>query len=49
MRATLLRTGGRRTQAAAAMGVTRQGLAKLMARLGIADAAGASWGAGHPA
>ena len=39
VRATLARTGGRRTQAAAAMGLTRQGLAKLMTRLGIAEAA----------
>ena len=36
VRATLARAGGRRTQAAAAMGLTRQGLAKLMTRLGIA-------------
>jgi DNA-binding NtrC family response regulator len=37
VRAALVRTGGRRGQAAAELGVTRQGLAKLMARLGIAD------------
>ena len=35
VRATLARTGGHRTQAAVALGVTRQGLANLMARLGI--------------
>jgi transcriptional regulator with PAS, ATPase and Fis domain len=37
VRAALVRCGGRRTQAAAQLGVTRQGLAKLMQRLGIAD------------
>ena len=40
MRATLARTSGRRRQAAAALGLTRQGLAKLMTRLGIGDADG---------
>ncbi len=37
VRAALVRTGGRRAQAAAELGLTRQGLAKLMARLGISD------------
>jgi transcriptional regulator with PAS, ATPase and Fis domain len=36
VRAALVRTGGRRVQAAAELGISRQGLAKLMARLGIA-------------
>jgi DNA-binding NtrC family response regulator/tetratricopeptide (TPR) repeat protein len=35
VRAALARAGGRRAQAAADLGVTRQGLAKLLARLGI--------------
>jgi DNA-binding NtrC family response regulator len=35
VRAALVRTGGRRTQAATELGVTRQGLIKLMTRLGI--------------
>ena len=35
VRAALVRTGGRRTWAARELGVTRQGLTKLMARLGI--------------
>ncbi len=35
VRAALVRTGGRRGQAAEELGVTRQGLTKLMARLGI--------------
>ena len=35
VRAALVRAGGRRTQAAAELGVTRQGLIKLMTRLGI--------------
>jgi DNA-binding NtrC family response regulator len=35
VRATLVRTGGHRGRAAAELGVTRQGLAKLMTRLGI--------------
>jgi transcriptional regulator with PAS, ATPase and Fis domain len=36
VRAALARTGGRRLQAAAELGLTRQGLTKLMTRLGIA-------------
>ena len=40
VRATLARAGGRRAEAASALGVSRQGLAKLLTRLGIADAAG---------
>jgi len=40
VRATLARAGGRRSQAAASLGLTRQGLAKLMTRLGIGDADG---------
>ena len=35
VRAALARAGGRRAQAALELGLTRQGLAKLMARLGI--------------
>jgi DNA-binding NtrC family response regulator len=35
VRAALVRCGGRRSQAAAQLGVTRQGLAKLLHRLGI--------------
>jgi len=35
VRAALARAGGRRAQAAAELGLTRQGLAKLMTRLGI--------------
>jgi DNA-binding NtrC family response regulator/tetratricopeptide (TPR) repeat protein len=35
VRAALVRTGGRRGRAAAELGVTRQGLTKLLARLGI--------------
>ncbi|MBI4485317.1 MAG: sigma-54-dependent Fis family transcriptional regulator, partial [Acidobacteria bacterium] len=35
VRAALVRTGGHRTQAAAELGVSRQGLTKLMTRLGI--------------
>jgi DNA-binding NtrC family response regulator len=31
----LARTGGSRTRAAAVLGITRQGLLKLMARLGL--------------
>jgi two-component system response regulator AtoC len=38
VRAALVRTGGRRAQAAAELGITRQGLTKLMTRLGIAEA-----------
>jgi DNA-binding NtrC family response regulator len=37
VRAALVRAGGGRTRAARELGVTRQGLSKLMARLGIAD------------
>ncbi len=37
VRAALVRTGGRRSQAAAELGITRQGLTKLMTRLGIAE------------
>jgi DNA-binding NtrC family response regulator len=36
VRAALVRTGGLRTQAAVELGISRQGLGKLMARLGIA-------------
>jgi len=36
VRAALVRTGGHRTRAAAELGVSRQGLTKLLARLGIA-------------
>jgi len=39
VRAALVRCGGRRALAAGELGLTRQGLAKLMARLGIADRA----------
>ena len=35
VRAALVRTGGHRGRAAAELGVTRQGLTKLMTRLGI--------------
>ena len=38
VRAALARAGGRRVHAAAELGVTRQGLTKLMTRLGISDA-----------
>ena len=37
VRAALVRTGGHRGRAATELGVTRQGLTKLMTRLGIAD------------
>ena len=37
VRAALVRTGGHRGRAAAELGVTRQGLTKLMSRLGIAQ------------
>jgi DNA-binding NtrC family response regulator len=37
VRAALVRTGGHRAHAAAELGVTRQGLTKLMTRLGISD------------
>jgi DNA-binding NtrC family response regulator len=39
VRAALVRAGGSRTQAAAELGLSRQGLAKLMVRLGIAAGA----------
>jgi DNA-binding NtrC family response regulator len=35
VRAALMRSGGQRARAAAELGVTRQGLTKLMNRLGI--------------
>jgi transcriptional regulator with GAF, ATPase, and Fis domain len=38
-RAALVRTGGRRSRAAEQLGVSRQGLAKLMSRLGIDEEA----------
>jgi two-component system, NtrC family, response regulator AtoC len=38
VRAALVRSGGRRQPAAAELGLTRQGLAKLMTRLGITEA-----------
>jgi DNA-binding NtrC family response regulator len=37
VRAALVRTGGRRARAAQELGVSRQGLSKLMTRLGIRD------------
>jgi DNA-binding NtrC family response regulator len=37
VRAALVRSGGHRARAAEELGVTRQGLTKLMSRLGIAD------------
>ena len=37
VRAALARTGGRKAAAAGQLGVSRQGLAKMMKRLGIAD------------
>jgi transcriptional regulator with PAS, ATPase and Fis domain len=42
VRATLARAGGHRTDAASALGVSRQGLAKLIARLGIGREDGAA-------
>ena len=52
VRAALARCGGRRASAAAELGVTRQGLTKLLVRLGIADGAsttpGTPRGAGWP-
>jgi transcriptional regulator with PAS, ATPase and Fis domain len=39
VRAALARTGGHRSEAARALGVSRQGLAKLMARLGLDSSA----------
>lgn len=44
VRAALARAGGRRAEAARDLGVTRQGLAKLLRRLGITDASGAGGG-----
>jgi DNA-binding NtrC family response regulator len=38
VRAALVRTGGHRGRAASELGVTRQGLTKLLMRLGIAAA-----------
>jgi transcriptional regulator with PAS, ATPase and Fis domain len=38
VRAALVRSGGHRSRAAIELGVTRQGLTKLMNRLGIFDA-----------
>jgi len=37
VRAALVRTGGHRGRAAIELGVSRQGLTKLMTRLGIVD------------
>jgi DNA-binding NtrC family response regulator len=37
VRAALVRTGGHRSRAAEELGVSRQGLTKLMTRLGIAS------------
>jgi transcriptional regulator with PAS, ATPase and Fis domain len=37
IRAALVRSGGHRARAASELGVTRQGLTKLMSRLGISD------------
>jgi transcriptional regulator with GAF, ATPase, and Fis domain len=37
VRAALARSGGRKAAAAGQLGVSRQGLAKMMKRLGIAD------------
>jgi two-component system response regulator AtoC len=37
VRAALVRSGGRRALAASELGLTRQGLTKLMIRLGLAD------------
>jgi transcriptional regulator with PAS, ATPase and Fis domain len=42
VRATLARAGGQRRDAASALGLSRQGLAKVIARLGIADEGGAA-------
>jgi transcriptional regulator with GAF, ATPase, and Fis domain len=46
VRSVLDRSGGQRSRAAAELGVTRQGLAKLVTRLGITPAgrAGSAWG-----
>ena len=40
IRAALVRSGGHRTRAAVELGLTRQGLTKLMSRLGIAEVGG---------
>ena len=40
VRAALARAGGRQVRAARELGLSRQGLAKLMARLGLRDAIG---------
>jgi DNA-binding NtrC family response regulator/tetratricopeptide (TPR) repeat protein len=45
VRAALVRNGGHRGQAAAELGLSRQGLTKLMARLGIAQDEGGTPGA----
>ena len=42
VRATLARAGGHRTDAASALGLSRQGLAKVIARLGIGGEEGAA-------
>ena len=42
VRATLARAGGQRTDAASALGLSRQGLAKVIARLGIREEGGAA-------
>src|SRR4029077_12291433 len=42
VRAALVRTGGHRGRAAAELGVTRQGLTKLMSRLGIENSTSAA-------
>ena len=42
VRATLARAGGQRTDAASALGLSRQGLAKVIARLGIRNEGGAA-------
>ncbi len=49
VRAALARAGGHRTQAASELGVSRQGLTKLMSRLGIGDAPQATDGVPDPA
>jgi two-component system, NtrC family, response regulator HydG len=42
VRATLARAGGQRTDAASILGLSRQGLAKVIARLGIGEESGAA-------
>jgi transcriptional regulator with PAS, ATPase and Fis domain len=37
VRAALARAGGRRTQAAQELGISRQGLTKMLSRLGLSD------------